>query len=219
MTFGYWSPKITADGGAGSDTLDLGATLPNGANTLDLANQANNTGIFAGSRFAHFEAFTGANVFSVLGDASFVFKGSSSAESATGTYLADDLSGNGGNDLLAGGRGNDTLSGGKGKDHFIFDAFLSPLNGVDTISDFSSKDTIELDNAVFKALTKTGTLKDKFFHEGKKAHDGNDHIIYNTKTGALFYDADGNKHGGVAQVQFATLAHKPDVGHSDFLVT
>lgn len=220
VTFGYWSPKVTADGGAGSDTLDLGRALPGGANILDLVNQANNTGIFAGSRFAHFEAFTGANVFSVLGVASFVFKGGDLGESVTGTYLADDLSGNGGNDLLDGGRGNDTLSGGKGKDHFRFDALLNPsvpLNNVDTIADFSSKDTIELDNAIFKALSKTGTLKDKFFHEGKKAHDGNDHIIYNAKTGALFYDADGK--GDAAQIQFATLAHKPDVGHSDFLVT
>jgi len=38
---------------------------------------------------------------------------------------------------------------------------------------------------------------------GTAAADANDFIIYNTSTGALFYDADGSEAG--AAVQFATV--------------
>jgi hypothetical protein len=34
-------------------------------------------------------------------------------------------------------------------------------------------------------------LKSSAFHTGSAAHDKNDCIIYNKKTGALYYDADG----------------------------
>jgi len=201
---------------AGTDTLNIGTGLLGGANTLDLTDQSKNSGIFAGSKFTNFEAFTGVDATGGFTGASFVFRGTGLAEGITGSALADDLNPAAGNDIIDGGRGNDTLTGGKGKDHFLFDTLLNALTNVDTITDFSSKDTIELDGAIFKALTKTGTLKNSFFHIGKKAHDGNDHIIYNAKNGALSYDADGK--GGAAQIQFATLTHKPDLTHSDFLV-
>ena len=54
------------------------------------------------------------------------------------------------------------------------------------------------------------------FHAGAAAHDANDHIIYNAKTGALFYDADGT--GGIAAVQFAKVSGHHSLNHSDFLV-
>ncbi len=41
-------------------------------------------------------------------------------------------------------------------------------------------------------------------------------IIYNTETGALSYDADGNKAGGIAAVHFATLTGAPNLSAADF---
>ena len=152
--------------------------------------------------------------------------GDLSPETINGTAAGDTLTGNSdvnlifalaGNDALSGRGGRDTLSGGCGKDKFLFDTALNSVGNVDEIIDFKpGKDRIGLDNAVFEALTKTGTLKAEFFEAGKRADDKNDYIIYDAKAGGLFADVDGK--GGVGQIKFATLAKKLDLDHGDFFV-
>jgi Ca2+-binding RTX toxin-like protein len=135
----------------------------------------------------------------------------------TGNAGINVLNGGGGNDVLNGGAGKDTLIGGAGKDTFLFNSALSATKNIDKITDFSvPNDTIQLENDIFKTLTKTGRLASAAFYTGAAAHDGNDHIIYNPKTGALIYDANGNKAGGA--VQFATLAHGLHLTAADFVV-
>ncbi|EIM25979.1 hypothetical protein [Microvirga lotononidis] len=51
---------------------------------------------------------------------------------------------------------------------------------------------------------------------GSSAHDRDDRIIYNKKTGAVYYDADGI--GGSKQIQIATLSNKVTLTHKDFFV-
>ncbi|MDD2828139.1 MAG: hypothetical protein PHW18_01045, partial [Sulfuricurvum sp.] len=90
---------------------------------------------------------------------------------------------------------------------------------VDTITDFSSTDdTIQLENLIFKKLTTTGALNTAFLKANTTgtATDANDYILYNTTTGALSYDADGN--GATAAVQFATLTGHPTISAADFTV-
>ena len=58
----------------------------------------------------------------------------------------DTLIGGAAKDYLVGGKGNDTLTGGTEADIFYF---MSPLDGIDSITDFSVKDKIELDEIVF----------------------------------------------------------------------
>jgi Ca2+-binding RTX toxin-like protein len=48
------------------------------------------------------------------------------------------------------------------------------------------------------------------------AADGNDYLLYNTTSGALYYDSDGN--GAVAALQFATLTGNPLITNADFTV-
>ena len=73
-----------------------------------------------------------------------------------------------------------------------------------------------LKHILFTALT-TGLLSAVAFRSGAAAVDGDDRIIYNSVSGALYYDADGA--GGVAQVQFATLVSLPTgLTNADFLV-
>ena len=135
----------------------------------------------------------------------------------------DTLRGNGGNDRLYGGLGKDNLTGGVGQDAFVFDTRLSKTNAlnkkrnIDKITDFSViDDTIWLSKGVFKGLGKKGVLAKKEFHIGAKAHDGNDHVIYNKNTGALYYDKDGN--GSREAIQIATLTRNLKLTEKDFFV-
>jgi Ca2+-binding RTX toxin-like protein len=146
--------------------------------------------------------------------------------SLTGNDLANTITGNTGrntikagygNDKIYGGYGNDTLYGQSGKDVFVFNTKLSKYNNVDKIADYNKTyDTIYLENAIFKKLTKTGTLKKSYFTVGTKAADANDYIVYNSKTGYLYYDADGSGKG--AAIAFAKLAAGLKMAYSEFKV-
>ena len=158
----------------------------------------------------------------------------------TGNNLANTLYGGGGNDRMVGGAGNDqlfgeigndwlfggpgkdSLTGGPGKDVFIFNTRPNKSSNIDKILDFKVKDdSIYLENSVFKAIgkgsvTKPGALKSGYFYAGTKAHDQDDYLIYNKKTGALYYDADGT--GFQAQVQIAMLSKNLKMTYKDFFV-
>lgn len=150
-----------------------------------------------------------------------LLNGGNGNDTLTGSSGNDTLKGGGGNDLLNGGPGKDTLLGGPGKDFFLFNALLNSSTNVDKMTDFSpADDTMRLENAIFAKLTGTGPLSSGQFRANAngKAMDANDFIIYNTTTGALFYDADGS--GGNAAVKFATLGttSHPALTAADFVV-
>ena len=117
----------------------------------------------------------------------------------------DLLSGGHGDDWLDGGLGHDTLTGGDGKDSFVFGAGYV-VNGTvgrgminassDSITDFvSGEDRIVLSLHAFHAIQgeKGGTLTADQFVRGAYAKDGNDHLLYDQKTGELWYDENGNQ--------------------------
>jgi Ca2+-binding RTX toxin-like protein len=138
-------------------------------------------------------------------------------ENLTGSAHADSLTGDAGNNVLNGGLGSDILTGETGADAFVFNGVLGEGN-VDQITDFSAfDDTIRLENAVFHALTSSGALSAAAFSAGLAAGDADDRIIYDSGSGALYYDVDGA--GELGPVQFATLSSLPGgVTHADFLV-
>lgn len=121
-----------------------------------------------------------------------------------------------GDDVLYGGTGKDILIGGSGQDYFVFDTKPGPKN-IDTIDDFSVRDdTIILDHLIYRGVGKAGDLAAAAFHSNTtgKAADASDRIIYNSKTGALFYDSDGT--GKNAAIQFAILDPLLKLTASDF---
>lgn len=123
--------------------------------------------------------------------------GNNLSNSLTGNSANNQLNGSDGNDILNGGLGTNTLTGGVGNDIFRF----TTLGHVDTVTDFNvANDTIELENSVFTALNTLGVLAPDQFRIGAQATDANDFIIYNSTTGVLIYDANGNGAGGAVQV-------------------
>jgi len=133
----------------------------------------------------------------------------------TGNELANLVSGNDGANNIDGGLGADSLHGRGGADSFVFSSALGGGN-VDAILDFGDgADRILLDDAVFTGLG-LGTLSAGAFRTGTSAQDSDDRIIYDSATGALYFDADGI--GGAAQVQFAILSSAPVITASDFTV-
>jgi Ca2+-binding RTX toxin-like protein len=127
----------------------------------------------------------------------------------------DRLSGGAGNDTLIGGLGNDSLTGGDGADNFVFDAALGSTN-VDKIQDYVvADDSITLDDAIFTGLS-VGTLSANAFYIGSAAHDADDRIIYNSSTGDLYFDADGN--GAGAAIRFAQIGTGLALTNAEFII-
>lgn len=143
-----------------------------------------------------------------------------------GTSGKNTMNGDAGNDKIYGKGGKDVLTGGSGKDAFVFDTKLDRSN-TDTIKDFKTKtDSIVLDNSLFKASKgfyakiKKGTpdkpvdISKSFFTIGTKAKDKDDYLVYNKKTGILYFDKDGS--GSASMVEIAKFSNKATIGYKDF---
>ncbi|MFM7785843.1 MAG: pre-peptidase C-terminal domain-containing protein, partial [Gammaproteobacteria bacterium] len=218
--------------GAGTDTVQSSAsfTLPGNVEHLKLVGnaavnasgnaQANQiTGNVAANRLA---GQGGADTLAGS-DGGDTLEGGLGADLLRGDAGNDTLRGGDGGDRLAGGAGKDQLQGGIGADRFLFDTALSVATNIDTISDFSRAqgDAIQLDDDIFRALAgfTGGSLPAARFQSapGVDVAQGKDvRVIYNSTTGALYYDPDGN--GGTAAVQFALLTGAPALTAADILI-
>ncbi|MDF8333558.1 calcium-binding protein [Novosphingobium cyanobacteriorum] len=139
----------------------------------------------------------------------------------TGNDARNTLSGGKGADTLNGEGGSDSLVGGLGADKFLFASPLAADN-IDRILDFNQADgdRIVLDSTILVELSR-GDLRNSAFLSGEgadRAAKDPQHIIYDTATGELSYDADGA--GGRKGVVFAVvgLTDHPALTADDFIV-
>jgi serralysin len=212
------------DGGAGADTLvgGGGSDLYYVDDASDLVVETAGSGtdwVYATTSYtlAAGSQVEGLAAAEASSRATLMLVGNALANTIIGNAGANTIQGGGGNDFLVGGGGNDSLSGGSGRDVFLFSSPLNRTGNVDRITDFNgAADTIELENAVFRGLKKTGYLNAAYFRIGIAAQDANDHIIYNKLAGTLSYDPDGS--GGAAAVKFATVTPYLSLTAKDFYV-
>ncbi len=212
-------------GGAGSDNLNGGAgnDLIDGGEGSDFATYSGISNLVVNLSLTGAQA-TGQGIDTLLhienitsGSGNDRLRGNASANNLSAGVGNDSLNGGAGNDNLSGGAGNDILTGGTGADSFIFNSLLH-TNNVDRISDFNVvSDTMRLDNTIFAGLIE-GVLSTATFRANTTglAADSTDRIIYETDTGKVFFDADGN--GSGARVLFATLTPSLAVTNLDFLI-
>jgi uncharacterized delta-60 repeat protein len=134
----------------------------------------------------------------------------------TGNGFVQTIQGNAGANVLDGKGGADVLQGFGGSDSFVFSTTLGRDN-VDRIVDFArGVDKIVLSAAIFDALPE-GTLSAAAFKDvAQGALDDTDRIVYDSRSGALSYDADGS--GAKAAIQFAVIDTKVVLTHTDLLV-
>jgi len=139
------------------------------------------------------------------------FKG---MESYVGTDFADTFIGSKKDDEFKGEGGNDTMTGGKGADTFVFNPPPDSTTNHDVITDFNEKqgDKIALwKPGGFPQLNEVdGGLDPAQFvaNAGGNPTNANQRIVYDTNTGNLYLDPDGNASSG-DQVLIATLTNKP----------
>lgn len=170
----------------------------------------------------------GGNVLSGDAGNDYLSAGNGGGNVLSGDDGNDTLIGGSGNDVLAGGFGNDQLTGGAGADAFSFNSAASGV-GVDTITDFNVlEDKIRVSASGFGLsvpqdqatqqllLANQLVLPAEQFRLGSSAVTSSDHFIYNSTTGALFFDADGM--GAVAQVQIAQLSAGLALINQNFIV-
>lgn len=146
------------------------------------------------------------------GDGDDVIHGGFGFHTLAGGAGNDFLESGGRSDRLDGGTGNDTLQGGAGDDDYVFSVAPGAANA-DLVLDFDwgSTDNIVLDASAMPALGPSGTFAndDARFASGAgfaSGQDATDRVLYNTSTGDLYYDADGNGSGAaqlIAQLQGA----------------
>ena len=220
--------------------MTFGPTLPDGTRSLILMSD-NSFGQFEAfgslTRFAAFEWDTNPLLSSVsttlpAGEANLTLTGTDNingigneldniiaGNDANNTLIgksgSDTLLGNAGSDRIVGGLDNDLLTGGDGADRFF--RWYS-TTGVDTITDFQETE----DKLCFSAsgfgggLTAGALLGSEQFTFGSAAGDASTRFIYDSNSGALFFDADGT--GAIEQVQVATLSAGLDMGYSNIFI-
>ena len=125
------------------------------------------------------------------------------------------LNGGDGDDTLIAQGGGNALSGGAGQDVFLFADVLDSSR----ITDFTpGEDRIALKRSLFASLAEGQLSADTFAANATGAAETDrHHLIYNTTTGALLYDADGS--GSGAAIHFATLDKKPELKATDIFAT
>ncbi|NCS13509.1 MAG: hypothetical protein GPJ08_21625, partial [Microcystis aeruginosa G13-09] len=133
-----------------------------------------------------------------------------------GTNGKDVLLGTNANDYLIGGAGDDILTGGTGGDIFYF---ASSNLGNDAITDFTpGQDFIQVSRQGFGGgLIAGDTITQVQFLIGSSATNASQRFIYNSTSGALLFDVDGN--GIQSAQQIATLNTGLALTYEDIFVS
>lgn len=221
----YGTPEV--------DYLNIGSenTVVYGLESADVISSVANNTILNGD--AGRDVMYGIEYDDVIngGDDDDAIFGNDGSDILNGDAGDDQIYGGSGNDVINGGIGNDILynvgngdaaiipgndimTGGEGNDRFAFFGYTLESQNVAKITDFTSgTDKILL--IYFNSIDYTVNFEDSLVQgQGATAQDANDFLIFDSNSGALYYDADGN--GDIASIHIATLTDVSALSAGDF---
>ncbi|MFC3695074.1 calcium-binding protein [Chenggangzhangella methanolivorans] len=225
VTGGYFDDKLVGneeanvlDGSLGDDTLVGGG----GRDTLNGGDD--DKGSFDFASFEGIRETGGIGVYASLKDGVANAEGVvgiklKNIEGLIGSSFRDRLIGDNGDNILYGEDGSDTLQGGKGADTLRGDEeafgfsdgdefyYANVKEGGDLILDYDIYDMIGISRSGFKLAGDYAVIDGVTFIKGPGAKAVTDEgtFLFNTKTGKLFFDADGTGSGKaklIAEIQF-----------------
>ncbi len=149
--------------------------------------------------------------------------GNSLDNTMSGNDASNVLDGMSGNDTLDGRKGNDVLTGGAGADRFVFSTVPSTAINADIITDFAraEHDKIALSIDIFTDFTDLGRISPDAFlasSSATRAEQDGQYLIYNTTSGALYYDPEGlDGRGAIKIAELGDVVH-PVLQWTDFVI-
>jgi serralysin len=210
--FGREGNDILSGGGGAANTLvgqegdDVYEIRASGDSVIELAAQGTDRVDLYTTSFV-----LPANVENLInaGGAAITGIGNASDNFMSGAVLNDFLSGLDGNDILVGRGGADTLLGGAGADEFRYEG----ADGVDTIVGYQAG--IDRFALLSSGFSITGTIA---FVQGPGAfaNTANSTFLYDSSTGIVAFDADGN--GAGASIHLASIGAGLTLSASDFVI-
>jgi len=180
--------------------------------------------VSTGTRALNVDASAVGNGLTMVGNAGAnVLTGTGFNDTLDGGAGIDTLNAGAGDDVLMGRLGNDVLTGGTGADAFVFNSTPNATSNRDTITDFASgTDTLQFSKAIFIALgSSVGGLAPEQFWSGAgvvAGHDADDRLVYDTNTGILYYDADGNGSGSAVAIALLGTSVHPGLASTDIFI-
>ncbi|MBW4466127.1 MAG: M10 family metallopeptidase C-terminal domain-containing protein [Pegethrix bostrychoides GSE-TBD4-15B] len=135
-----------------------------------------------------------------------------------GGAKSDILKGGGGDDILEGGSGRDLMKGGPGSDTFVFGPGSTGPGKLDRIFDFNpGEDQIELSQALLpgSGISELGEADFAVVREISLGAESTATLIYEQKSGIVYYNAPGGKDVPLFQLQ----PNLSGLSASDFTIT
>ncbi len=218
------------DGGDGNDRINGGGgnDLIYGGKGVDRINGGAGSDLLKGEGDKDILKGQGGNDLLYGGKGNDVLNGGAGNDTLTGEVGNDRLIGGAGDDFLNGGEGNDFLNGGKGSDRFLFsggNGFEIAAIGRDSIKGFKGdEDKIILDKQTFNGLESivgegfSVVAEFEVVNSKNAAANSDAKIVYNSKSGDLYYNANGGEGGFGEGGKFARLLGKPELEAANFVI-
>jgi subtilisin family serine protease len=141
------------------------------------------------------------------------------SKAVVGTSQRDSITGSDEGEALSGGEGKDRMTGGGGADAFLFETVGEfGRRSIDTITDFnpSEGDKITLSREVFGEISRISFTAAAGRGQARQMDNTNKNVIYDNKSGILYFNENGKKDGWGDGGEFAKLVGSLDLSRTDF---